>query len=207
MYISQLGQDKFVDEYFNKQEGLTFVEVGSHDGMSLSNTYFLEKERKWKGICVEPQKTEFDKLCNNRNCICENVAISDFEGESEFIYIEGYANMLSGLLSEYNDTHKQRIEREVNQFGGSINTVNVPVKKLQTILDKYNINKIDFCSIDTEGSELKVVTSIDFEKTHIEVLIIENNYNDTEIKKFLETKGYTLFNKLQWDDIFIKTKK
>lgn len=207
MYISQLGQDRFVDEYYNKKEGLTFVDIGSHDGLTISNTYFLEKERKWNGICIEPQKTEFDKLCNNRNCICENVAISDFEGESEFTHVEGYANMLSGLSNEYDYMHKQRIEGEVHHYGGKINTVTVPVKKLQTILDEHQINKIDFCSIDTEGSEFKIVNSIDFEKTHIEMFIIENNYKDTKIEEFLKTRGYVLLRKLEWDDVFIKQKK
>ena len=44
-YTSQLGQDKFIDEFFEKKEGLTFLDIGAHDGFSLSNTYFLEKER------------------------------------------------------------------------------------------------------------------------------------------------------------------
>ena len=55
MYISQLGQDKFIDEFFGKKEKLTFLDVGAHDGVTISNTFFLEKNRNWNGICIEAQ--------------------------------------------------------------------------------------------------------------------------------------------------------
>lgn len=204
MYISQLGQDRFIDEYFNKEEGLTFLDIGAHDGVTISNSFFLEKHRNWNGMCIEAQPNEFEKLKSNRNCICVNVAVSNFNGETDFTIVEGYANMLSGIPDDYNQTHLGRIKGEVNHYGGSINTIKVPVKKLQTILDEHNLLEIDFCSIDTEGSEFNIVQSIDFDKTNIKVFIIENNYKEINIQEFLETKGYSLHKKLEWDDIFIK---
>ena len=206
MYVSQLGQDRFIDEYFEQKENLTFLDIGAHDGITISNTLFLEKQRNWKGMCVEPQPYEFEKLKLNRNCVCVNVAVSNFEGETDFTYVEGYANMLSGISDDYNKTHMERIHSEVNHFGGKINTIKVPVKKLQTLLDEHNILEIDFCSIDTEGSEFNIIQSINFDKTNIKVFIIENNYKETNIQEFLETKNYSLYKKLEWDDVFIKNK-
>lgn len=204
MYLSQLGQDRFVDEFFGYKENLNFLDVGAHDGITISNTFFLEKNRNWKGICIEPQPSEFEKLLINRNCICVNVAISNYEGETDFTFVEGYANMLSGISDEYNSFHRERISGEVHHYGGDIKTIKVRVKKLQTILDENNFHDIDFCSIDTEGSEFNIVKSIDFEKSNIKMFIIENNYKQTDIQEFLQTKGYSLHKKLEWDDIFIK---
>lgn len=204
MYFSQLGQDKFIDEYFNQQNNLVFLDIGAHDGVTLSNTYFLETERNWTGICVEAQPTEFAKLLQNRKCKCINIAVANFEGEIDFTCVDGYANMLSGISQDYNESHRNRILREVNSHGGSINTIKIQAKKLQSILDEYNIQNIDFCSIDTEGSELNIVQSINFDKTNIKVFIIENNYQESTIQNFLETKGYELHCKIQWDDVFIK---
>ena len=31
-----------------------FIELGAYDGITLSNTYLLEKKFKWKVICIEP---------------------------------------------------------------------------------------------------------------------------------------------------------
>jgi FkbM family methyltransferase len=204
MYNSQIGQDKFIDEYFDKKEGLTFLDIGAHDGVSISNTFFLEKERKWKGICVEAQPSEFQKLKSNRNCTCVNVAVSDYNGETDFIYVEGYANMLSGISDDYNLSHMQRIRNEVSTYGGAINTIKVPVRTLQSILDEHNTHEIDFCSIDTEGSEFNIIKSIDFDKTEIKVFIIENNYGEKNIEEFLLEKGYYLYKKIEWDDVFVK---
>jgi len=206
MYNSQIGQDKFIDEFFEKKEGLTFLDIGAHDGVSISNTFFLEKERNWNGICIEAQPAEFEKLKSNRKCTCVNVAVSNYNGETDFIYVEGYANMLSGISDDYNLSHKHRIENEVRAYGGAINTIKVPVKTLQSILDEHNTHNIDFCSIDTEGSEFNIIKSIDFDKTEIKVFIIENNYREKKIENFLIGKGYALYKKIEWDDVFVKQK-
>ncbi len=41
-------------------------------------------------------------------------------------------------------------------------------------------------------------------KVNIKIFAIENNYQTTEIKDYLEKFGYHLECKLQWNDIFIK---
>ena len=203
-YSSQIGQDRFIDEFFNKKENGFFVDIGANDGITHSNTYFLEKHRNWKGICIEPIAAEFQKLKENRASLNLNICVSDFEGETDFTYIEGYANMLSGISSKYNERHKERIEGEVHHYGGKINNIKVPVKTLQSIFNKYNVTDIDYCSIDTEGSEFSIIKSIDFDKTFVKIFIIENNYKETEIEDFLKTKDYVLHTKLEWDDVFVK---
>lgn len=203
-YYSQIGQDKFVDEFFNKKLNGTFVDIGAHDGESSSNSLFLEKHRKWSGLCIEPGPDEYKKLEENRTSINVNCCVSDYDGESEFTYIKGYSNMLSGLSENYNNAHSARIDNEINSYGGKIEKIIMPVFKLQTLLDKHEILDIDYCSIDTEGTEYNIVTSIDFSKTNIKMFSIENNYNDNKIQLYLESKGYYLLTKLQWDDIFVK---
>lgn len=203
-YCSQLGQDRFIDEFFKQKRDGVFVDIGANEGVQISNTLFLEKERGWTGICIEPLPVEFKKLTENRNSINLNICVSDFEGETDFTYVEGYANMLSGISDQYNKTHMERVLGEVNHYGGKINNIKVPVKTLQSVLDEHNILDIDFCSIDTEGSEFSIIKSIDFNRANIKVFIIENNYKETNIKEFLETKGYSLYKKLEWDDVFVK---
>lgn len=204
---SQLGQDTFIDTILNKKYNGVFVDIGAHDGKSCSNTLFFEESRNWTGICIEPGPNEFKILNSFRKSININACISNYDGESEFTYIEGYANMLSGLSEDYNISHKNRISNEVGHYGGDVQKIMMKVYKLQTILDMHNIHDIDYCSIDTEGSEFNIVQSIDFDRTKIKLFSIENNYGTNEIKNFLETKGYYLHTKLQWDDIFIKDEK
>ena len=68
-YKSQHKQDEFVVNYFKGKKNGVFVDIGAHDGITLSNTYVLEKELGWTGICVEPMDHEYKKLTECRNCI------------------------------------------------------------------------------------------------------------------------------------------
>ena len=52
-FYSQVGQDKWVCEYFNYKKGGFFLDIGAADGITINNTYYLEKELEWKGICIE----------------------------------------------------------------------------------------------------------------------------------------------------------
>lgn len=203
-YYSQLGQDKFIDEFFKNKENGVFIDVGAHDGETGSNTLFLEEKRNWKGICIEPGIEEFSNLVKKRNCIKINACISNYEGFSEFTYIQGYSNMLSGLTESYNQHHKNRISQEINHYGGNVQKILMQVLTLQSLIEKYSLYEIDYCSIDTEGSELNILQSIDFEKSKIKVFSVENNYQDDRIFDFMKSKGYILYAKLQWDDIYVK---
>lgn len=205
IYTSQLGQDIFVDEYFKCKTNGVFVDIGAHDGKSASNTYFLEKTRKWTGICIEPGPNEFKELSKNRSSVLINACVSDYDGQSEFTYLEGYSNMLSGLSENYDERHKNRIDKEIEEYGGIKNTISMPVFKLQTILDKYQLHNIDYCSLDTEGSELNILKSIDFEKTKIKLFSIENNFGENVFEEYLKDFGFELLTKLKWDDIFVNT--
>lgn len=204
MYYSQLGQDSFVDKILNEKENGFFIEVGANDGKTHSNTFFFEETRKWSGICVEPLPDKFLLLNSSRKSTNLNLCISDFDGETIFTYISGYANELSGIHEDYHPSHINRINSEVERHGGEAKNITVQTKKLQTVLDEVGVTEVDYCSIDTEGSELKVLKSLDFDRTNVKIFTVENNYSSGEVHDFLTSKGYIQHSKLHWDDVYIK---
>jgi len=70
--VSQLGQDLWALDMLNNKRDGVFIEIGASDGIYLSNTYFLEKEFNWKGLCIEPS-TEYINLVKNRNCLTSDI--------------------------------------------------------------------------------------------------------------------------------------
>lgn len=203
MFYSQIRQDQFIDDFFNHKSNGVFLDIGANDGIFLSNTYFLEKEKNWTGICVEPRIEEYVKLIQNRKCHCVNSAISNCEGTKEFLEIKGHAAMLSGLNENYDVRHLERIRSEM-ESGGKCDTIQIQVTRLQSVLDKFDIHNIDYCSIDVEGAELDVIKSIDFNKTQIKIFTIENNYNTNEVRDYLKDYNYRLYTQLEIDDVFVK---
>lgn len=198
-YHSQWKQDKFLEETIFKghKEGV-FVDVGAHDGVTINNTLFFEKKHGWTGINVEPIKSVYDKLNTNRpNCTNLNCAISEQEGELNFICNEGYTEMLSGLENHYDQRHHQRNENEIRQMGGVKKVIKVPTKRLETVFEDNNIKHVNYLSIDVEGAEYSVIKSINFNKVFIDVIEFENNYEDTSLPiiGYLEAKDYVLLQK------------
>ena len=166
LYHGQYKQDMIVDiliNYLNVKPGIkTFLDIGANDGISLSNTYFLEKHRNWIGICVEPIPSIYSKLVENRpNSACFNCLVgSESASQIPFLHIIGEHEMCSGKLDTYHPKHIQRI----NSTNSTCNQLNLQQRTLNEIIIQSNIGctHFDFLSLDTEGSEYDILKSIDF---------------------------------------------
>jgi FkbM family methyltransferase len=197
---SQIGQDINVLEYYNFKKNGYFIDIGASDGINESNTYLLEKEYNWNGICVEPIPFEYNKLIQNRNCICENKAVYNTSNiQVEFTICN--ISVLSGITQNI-DAHNNLID----QYG--INSViNVNTITLNDLLYKYNSPSfIDYISIDTEGSELEIIKSIDFSKYNFGIIHVEHNFithKREQIKNILELNNYKYVKENKWDDIYV----
>ena len=211
-YYSQCGQDKFVHEnYFQSIKGGFFVDIGAHDGVSLSNTYFFETEMNWSGLCVEPTPETFAQLTKNRKCHCVNGCIANHKGVAKFLDISHFPgkehiekiDMLSGLIDKFDPRHLDRIELAIEQEVGTAEVIEVQCFLLNELLDELNVYHVDFLSIDTEGGEFEILESIDFSRFQIDVITVENNYGDPRFIPFLESKGYRFVEALAQDLLFI----
>jgi len=202
-FYSQVGQDRFLlESFFRGKRGGVFLDIGAYDGETFSNTAFFERSMGWTGLCVEPLPTAFAKLTATRKSLCENLCVGDFEGEADFTEANDphgpNEQMFSGLAAHQSP-------RDVSRMDG-LNMVRVPrrvqVTKLSTLLTKHSLFDIDFCSIDTEGAELAVLSSFDPAKFRVGVFAIENNWDDERIPKLMAEKGYEFFARLEQDYIF-----
>ena len=203
-FYGQYGQDQFVYEnFFEGYKDGIFIDIGAHDGISLNNTFFFENNLGWKGLCVEPNPDVFNYLQKNRNN-CLQIALSDKEEIVEFTKIKGYAQTLSGITSEYDKTYPKRIEEELSLFGGDREIIQIKTQTLNSILEKQGFSTIDFMSIDTEGSELKILNGLDFNRFNIRVIAMENNFNSEYHRTYMKERGYALKTKLAIDDIYYK---
>jgi FkbM family methyltransferase len=197
---SQLGQDLWVLEQCEyKKEGF-FVEFGATDGVLLSNTYLLEKEFGWKGICAEPNPAFFKKLQLNRRCITSSACIGGTSGEEvDFIFADVFGGMAK---DEDHDMHgwRRKAYREVE------GTVKLVTQSLHSFLtEQVAPKRIDYLSIDTEGSEYEILENFPFGEWDIRLITIEHNYTEKreKIRNLLFRNGYSRIE-CQWDDFYSK---
>ena len=192
-YQSQCGQDKWlVERGFPGLKDGFFVDIGAHDGITFSNTYFLESRMGWSGIAIEPMPEVYERLRKNRRCTTVNACVSATAGHLRFRQISGYSEMLSGLVDQYDARHLDRIEREVLAHGGSWADIDVVSVKLTDLLRENEVETVHYLNIDVEGAELDILRSIDFSVTNILICGIENNYSDYRIPAYMKSVGYKL---------------
>ena len=122
-----------------------------------------------------------------------HAAITDFDGETQF-FENGMINQQNTL--ENNGTNLKKIK--INAF------------KLQTLLEKLNIDNIDFLNIDAEGSDYKVISSLDLNKIRPKMICIEeNNYNIKDvingaIQNLMNSNDYFLFSRIGVSSVYIE---
>ena len=125
-------ENKIIEIFQSKKNGY-FVDIGAHDGLSISNTKILE-DLGWSGICIEPHPKVFKSLIENRTCECINCAIWNEDTKIKFLSLSGYTEMLSGILDSYDIRHYNRILSELSTHGGNSETIEIDAKKFDTIV-------------------------------------------------------------------------
>jgi len=200
MSYSQLNQDLEVLKFYNNKIGGFFIEIGASDGIELSNTYLLEKKYNWTGICVEPIPNRFKLLCKNRpNSVCCDNAVYKKSGKSVIFDIANNYDLLSGISSRIDSHHK--IEVECNKTQIIVKTIS-----FNDLLEKYKAPLfIEYLSLDTEGSELEILKSVNLKKYIFGLIDVEHNYMEprrTQIRELLTSNGYEFIRENQWDDCY-----
>lgn len=198
---AQLHQDLFVLLYTNFKSDGFFVEFGATDGVELSNTYLLESEYGWQGILAEPGRSWHKQLAKNRSGIIEHSCVWKETGERiEFFDADSAEYSTIGSYVDSDHHEQMRVKGEKYK---------VETLSLTDLLRKHNApTKIDYLSIDTEGSEFEILSRFDFQKYEISVISCEHNYteNREKIHHLLSRHGYVRkFPALsRFDDWYVK---
>ena len=197
---SQFKQDVFALMVNKFKENGYFVEFGATNGYDISNTYILEKQFGWQGVLAEPAKTWHKNLIKNRNCKVEFDCVWRTTGERlDFDMVEeGELSTLS--IFSNNDEHAKARQAKTTYM---VNTIS-----LIDLLKKHGAPKvIDYLSVDTEGSELDILSAFDFNQYRFNCISLEHNFteNREKLKLLLEQNGYKrVFEHLsKWDDWYI----
>jgi FkbM family methyltransferase len=204
-YASQFGQDEFLDRvvYRGLRAGY-FVDVGAHDGEQYSNSVFFERERGWRGLCIEPNPAVFAQLRQARRADCVQCCIAAQRGSVEFLQVTGASEMLSGMVSTYPPEHRERLLRDTAKDQGTYHVIAVPALPLAALLEARDAREIHLLSIDIEGGEVEALRSLDFAHCFVHAVSIENNYRqDGCSDRMLRDQGFVPLVRLAVDTVYL----
>ncbi len=194
----QFLQDLWVAYELGLQRGGYFVEFGAGDGRYASNTWFLERELGWSGIVAEPARIRQAALARNRACHVDTRCVWIESGRT-LLFNETPQTGLSTIDSFSDADAHGPARRDGRRY--PVETVS-----LNDLLTHWNApRRIDFLSIDTEGSELDILQHFDLAAWDVRLIAVEHNFTSRRepVFELLTGLGYrrrfeTLSNVDDW---------
>ncbi len=190
---SQEGEDMLIDRLLKGIERGFYVDVGAHHPFRFSNT-FRFYQRGWTGINLDPTPGCMRHfLIWRRRDINLEIGVAAREGLHTFYVFEEAA---------YNTSCAERARAiEQSGRGGACSVHTVEMAPLSKILDK-NLPPgacIDFLTVDVEGTDLEVLSTLDFERHRPRLLLAEGSVScnlaaalDDPLVRFCANQGYAL---------------
>lgn len=203
-YYALNDLDKQMEAYLSHTNGF-YVELGANDGVNQSNTFYFEKHKGWHGLLIEPSPHNFLKCLDARGgkntVVC--AACVGFDFEKEFVPMT-YLN----LMSIADQVETDIVDRAAHIESGKrflaskdqVFTFGAKARTLNSILDDASApSRIDFLSLDVEGSEIEVLKGVDHNKYRFDFILVESR-DFAKIKMYLEGLNYDYVNALSVHD-------
>ena len=205
------GIDSLILKIFKNQKKGFYLDIGCGHPIKNNNTYLLNK-KGWGGMNIDLDKDNIDLFNSYRkNDVNLTIAVSDKEGEADlfFYHSKSALNTISKQNADFQKADVSEIKKIKTQ------TINNIIEN-----SPYKDKKIDFLSIDVEGSELSILKNFNFRKYSPKVIVVEyldlslkkleiknlniDNIIKSDIYKLIISNNYTLANVLHSDLVFIQ---
>lgn len=162
---AQNAEDAVLARLFRNQAEGFYVDIGAchpvHD--SVTKHFY---DMGWRGLNVEPMRREYEGLCQERpRDINVRAAVSDRTGQVVLYEAPEENRGASTLDPEAAKDHQLK--------GQNFTPVTVGALTLHSLVERYEIDHIDFLKIDVEGHESVIVRSVDWTTIRPRALVIE----------------------------------
>jgi len=156
-----------------------FFEAGGNDGLTQSNTAYLERYLGWRGFLVEPLPDQCRKCADNRpGATVINAALTSDDRAGSTLELR-YSNLMSIVddpvrclvpADEHLALGRQFLGSDCELAGRRVAAKTTTVSR---ILERAGDPEIDFFSLDVEGYELEVLKGVDFERHRPKTFLVE----------------------------------
>ena len=122
---------------------------------------------------------------------------------------EGYADSLMSMVLDEGDWCDDILRDAKKTKKENFNIIKVPAITLDKLLEKHNIKKIDFFSLDVEGYEISALNGFDIEKYLPTYMLIETTTLEDRKKvifEYMQNKNYKVVEQLSGNDYLFKLK-
>jgi FkbM family methyltransferase len=170
------------NDFVTVQEGDVVVDIGFNFGIFAYHTLNFNPSKIYG---IEPNvavSNYFKNIIRDERVKIYDSAMGDYDGEIEFF--------------ENEDTGMSTICDDLN-LSGKKTSYKVPIMTLRTLVEKEQIDSIDYLKVDCEGAEFSIFESIDeeFLKNKIKKIAIEYHRipSDSKVQSLISKLGQNGF--------------
>ena len=202
MYYGQFDPptDSVIERFFPAGFVGACVEVGAVDGRHLSNTLHFE-EAGWKCLCIEPNSYYHEALRKNRRLFLP-YAVSNRVQDGVVLHrvkIGGTYDACTSL--EPDQTLIGQFQRVISEQ----DEILVCARTLDSCLVEAGFSGVDFVTIDTEGTETKVLEGFDLGRWKPKLVVTENNHAAPQVDQYMAARGYPKVLRHAVNDFYLRT--
>lgn len=147
-------------------DNLTLIQVGANEGRDDDPIRPYLLKYPWRGVLIEPQPEVFERLKENyagleSRLSFENVAISSNTAPLQLYRLPPGATPSDSIVS----FDPKIIAKQSGVKPQDMVAISVPTARLDDIILKHQLTKVDVLQLDTEGYDWDVLQTLDLTKS------------------------------------------
>lgn len=193
---SQVAEDLLIAFFLHKEKEVSYIDIGCLWPTRQSNSFFFY-ERGGQGLCIDPNpdiRAEYEAARPRDTFL--NLGVGAQEGSLT------YHRFQNPVFNTFLAERAAKLEATGRPGRTPIGSVEIPVRPLASILRELDWRarfgpRVDFLSMDVEGLEMDVLSSIDFTYVRPRLIVLETAVTERAPEAnpciaFLREQGYQL---------------
>jgi FkbM family methyltransferase len=149
----------------------SFVELGAFDGLSNSNTFMIERCYSWRGLLIEASPANYKLLLSTSNRSAYKVHSAVCAAPGGYIEVSAEGDQMGGEVGLIPTETMRKFNHRLKL---STSVAKVPCAPLGELMDRAGLpTEVTFLSLDVEGAEVKVLSTID--PARFQIVLVETN--------------------------------
>jgi FkbM family methyltransferase len=159
------SEEWIIRDFFGDKRDGVFVDVGANDYRRFSNTYYLEIERGWSGLAIEPQ-------------VKFAAAYARYRPKTKFLplFVSDRSNREAVLYVPANDLIASQSREFAESAGGFVAAVRARTTTLDDVLERSSLVQVDFLTMDIELAEPTALAALSIQRFKPALVCIEGHF-------------------------------
>ena len=208
---AQQGEDLVVQNVLDMvhiQGPITYLDIGAYDPIFDSNSYAFYKAGG-HGVLVEPNPSKIERLQKIRprdRVVNVGVGLSAGPTTGDYYVIGGPGG---GLFNTFSKEDAEDVQSKSHGVHFIEKVLKLPLVNINTLMQEQLGGAPNFLSIDTEGLDLGILKTMDFERYRPDVICVETmevggDAVSLDILRLLETERYSVRGATFVNTIFVE---